>query len=354
MFGLNEWFRRRFNLSNIAFTIGSIAIVFIIALAVGAILILLVGANPILAYSRLFGGAFTNLYGFSETLVVATPLLLLGLGLEVGFKCNLTNLGCEGQLYAGAVGATFAALFLPVPTEFRLLSVVMAGAVAGGLYALIPAILKAKLNVNEVIIGLMLNFVAIDITDYLVEGPWLGHGFESETRLFPSSAILPRIGPEFGQLSIGFFIALISMVVVYVLLAKTTIGYEIKVAGEGKQTAETSGINVLKAMIIAMFVSGVLCGLAGMTVVSGAITYLPADFSPGYGYYALVLPFMGRRNLFGILVGSVIFSAMLTQATLLQSTVGVPVEIVYVIIGLILVSILASEPLENKLRKRFT
>ncbi|MTI86167.1 MAG: ABC transporter permease [Firmicutes bacterium] len=314
-----------------------------LALLTGAIFLALTGKDPIQVYSAMFYGAFGSKYGLTESVVKAIPLLLAGLGLAVAFRMQLWNIGGEGQIYMGAFGATWVALQLPnQPTWVVLPAMMLAGAAAGGLWAVIPAIPRAYLGVNEIITTLMLNYVAILWVDYLVYGPWkdpAGYNFPI-TPSFSESAILPTLGDT--RIHAGLLIGIILAIIIYLIIFRTKFGYEIRVIGESPGAARYAGMNISRKIIVVMLISGAVCGLAGMAELSGVTHRLQQGFSPGYGYTAIIVAWLTRLNPLGIIIAALLFGGMQVGGFAVQMN-GVPAAVVSMLQGGLLFFVLGGE-----------
>jgi general nucleoside transport system permease protein len=319
----------------------------LLALGAGAIFIALSGNSPMEAYSTMFSGAFGSSYGLSETLVKAIPLTLCALGVSLAFRVQLWNIGAEGQFYMGAMGATWVALKYPEGSPWVVLpAMFLAAAIAGGIWGLLPAIPRAYWKVNETITTLMLNYIAILSVDYLIFGPWKDpKGFNFPvTAPFSEGATLPAFGTS--RIHYGVFIALIALVVIYLVLKYTAWGFQLKVVGESQQAAKYAGMNIIKTILLVMFFSGAMAGIAGMTEVAGITQRLQQGLSPGYGYSAIIIAWLARLNPWTILVVSFIFGGLLTGGFSLQ-TLGLPAASVYMLQGLILFFVLGGEIFTN-------
>jgi len=321
-----------------------------LALIAIALVFLLYGLDPVLAYRKIFTGAFGSLYGLSETVVKAIPLLICGVGLTIAFRAVVWNIGAEGQLLMGAIAATWVALFCPIPIpDWALLpTMFLAGFLAGALWALIPAILKAKLQVNEVITSLMLVYVASEILNYLVYGPWKGAqewGFPYSDK-FPDAAILPYIPGtriHYPTLILGLLLA----VLMYYLLMRTRWGFEIRVTGENPEAARYAGMKYLQIALLVMFLSGGLAGIAGVGEVSGIHGRLryPQGISPGYGFTAIIVAWLGRLNPLAVILSSFLFGGLLVGGDALQVSMGLPVATISLFNGVILFFLIGGEVL---------
>ena len=308
-------------------------------------LFLAVGVNPILAYRQVLG-VFLNVDGLTESFTRGIPLLLASVGLCLPFKMNFWNIGAEGQLFMGAFGATAMVFLLPDSPAFVLLgSMIIAGFIFGGLFGLIPGYLKARLETNEVLTTLMLNFVAILWVDYLVYGPWRdpeGFGFPL-TPMFPLNARLPLIPGT--RIHTGLIVGLVCAGLVYVFLARTKWGYELKVTGESRLAAKYAGIDYLKLTLLVMFISGGLAGLAGMGLVSGIVLRLRHGISPGYGFSAIIIAWLARLNPLAVVPVSILFGGLLVAGDALQIGLGLAFATSQVFQALILLFVVGAEVL---------
>lgn len=315
----------------------------VMALAVCGLFLSLSGKDPLAAYSAMFFGVVGTSYGITETILKAIPLTLAGLGLGLAFRMKLWNIGGEGQLYMGAFAATGVALFMPgLPSWLVLPSMIAAGCVAGGLWAVLPAIPRAYLGVNETITTLMLNYVAIFWVDYLVYGPWRDpEGFNFPlTATFSSSATLPAFGSS--RIHFGLVLGLITALILYVLIYRTKWGYEVRVIGESESAARYAGMNIRRQVLLVMFLSGAICGLAGMSEVSGLVHRLRPGFSPGYGYTAIIVAWLAKLNPLATVVVAVLFGALETGGYIIQTS-GISSTMVSVLQGTLLFFILGGE-----------
>ncbi len=318
----------------------------ILGILIGAVAILLKGINPIKVYQALLIGAYSSKYTFSETLVAATPLILISAGLIVVFKMNFWNIGAYGQYIMGAIFSSYFAIFWSphIPKVIMLTVMVIAGMVGGALWAIIPALLKAYWEVNEVISTLLLNYIALFILKFLMYGTWrdpLSHGFPL-SKPFPDNAQLPRIIPH-TRVNLGLIFGIIAVVIVWYLLKKTKFGYEIRVIGENPNAARYAGMNVAKNIIIAMIISGALAGLAGMVQVSGIIHLLQIKINPDYGYTAIIVAWLAYLDPIVASFFAVFLGGLASGAYQIQITMQVPFGIVGVIESAILFVLIGSE-----------
>lgn len=304
----------------------------IAAFVVGAIIVLLIGDNPIETYKLLIGSALSWPDGIGYTLFYATPLIFTGLAVAVAFRCGLLNIGAEGQLYIAAfvtawVGITFANLSGWFLIPLACIAAILSGAVWGA----IPGILKAKFGSHEVINTIMLNFIAVAIASYFTQYHFKAQGdpilqtipigrqevAAGMEALKGANAHIPRLGsfvagfPERIPLNIAFILALLACVLVYIFLWRTKWGYEIRATGANPTAAEYGGISVRKQIVLAMAVSG---GLAGMVAINEVLGYRYRyydGFSPGYGFTGIAVALLGRNHPFGVLLSAILFGALI-------------------------------------------
>ncbi|MFZ5590995.1 MAG: ABC transporter permease [Bacillota bacterium] len=318
-----------------------------LALALGAVFLSLTGQDPLTVYGVMFGGALGSVYGLSETLVKAIPVMLCALGISLAFKMQLWNIGAEGQLYMGAFAASWLPLFHPeLPVWLMLPGMFVLGMLAGGLWALLAALPRALWNVNEIITTLMLNYVAILWVDYLVYGPWKdpqGMNFPLTAR-FPAAAMLPSWGNS--RIHAGIFFALLLALLLVFIFKYSRWGYEIKVMGSSVRAARYAGMDIKRNIYLVMFLSGAICGLAGMTEVSGITGRLQHALSPGYGYTAIIVAWLSRLHPLAIVLVSILFGVLQVGGYLVQ-TKGVPAAVAAMLQGAILFFVLGGEILTN-------
>ena len=317
----------------------------LVALILGGVLILANGENPVAVYGAMLKGAFGSPNAIAETLVKTTPLLLAGLGVAVAFQMQLWNIGAEGQLYMGAVAATGVALFLVPdwPGPAIIAAMVVGGLVGGGAWGFIPGWLRAYLGANEIITSLMLNYVAILFAEYLIHGPWrdpAAFGFPGTPRL-PDAASLPNW--EGTRVHLGLVFGLVAAVALWFLLRRTRWGYEISVTGENPRAARYAGMPIKRTIVMVMVLSGALAGLAGMSEIAGIGHQLQRNFSPGYGYTAIIVAWMGRLHPAGIVLVAVLLAGLLVGGDQIQMTMGLPSAIAPMLQGIILFCVLGGE-----------
>jgi simple sugar transport system permease protein len=317
----------------------------VLALAVGAVIILATGGDPLLAYRGLFDGAFTRPGAIAETLVWTTPYIFAGLAVTLGFKAGLFNIGGEGQLGLGALAAALAGYAIKgVPWPFHMILALLAGVIVGGLWGAIPGYLKARFGAHEVINTIMLNYVALLLSNYLLSGPMKDPNklvAVAQTPKILESAHLPVLFNG-TRLHWGFPLALVMAVLVYVLLRRTTLGFEIRAVGLNPSAARAAGISVERTIVVTMFLSGALAGLAGAVEVVGVDFYQAASFSVGYGFDSIAIALLGKTDPLGLVPAAILFGALRSGATRMQFLTQIPVDVIGIIQGLVLVFVAAD------------
>ena len=311
----------------------------------GGIIFYFLGFNPIEALKFFFVTPISNLYGFSELLLKATPLCLIAIGLSFCFKSNNWNIGAEGQLTFGAiVGGGVALLFYDQEGFYILPSIIIAGALGGMFFALIPAVLKTYFNTYELLVSLMLVYVSKLLLDYLVVGPWSNpEGFNfPETRQFSTSARMPLLF-EGLRIHAGIFLALLAVMLSWFVLYKTYLGFQIKVSGLSLKTAKYAGFKGKTMILVVFMISGACAGLAGVGEITGPIGQLHRMISPDYGFTAIIVAFLGRLNPFGIIFASLIVALTYLGAETAQIFLQIPKYTGQVFQGMILFFLLASD-----------
>ncbi len=325
----------------------SLAISLVLALFTIALVFIPLGVDPIFAYQRIFVGGFGSLYGLSETLTKSIPLMLAGVGLALAFRARVYNIGAEGQLLMGAiVGGGIALNFGDWPQAILLPAMFIGGFLGGALWAFIPAILKTKFRVDEVLTTLMLVYVASDFVRFLVNGPWRGpeqRGFPYSSP-FSETAQLPHWGitrVHYPTLIIGIVIAIF----LYWLLDRTRLGYEIRVAGENPAAAKYAGMDTQKIIILVLIISGGLAGLAGVGEVAGIHARLspPEGISPGYGFTAIIVAWLARLNPLATILTSFLISGLLVGGDAIQVALNLPSATINIFNGVILFFVIAGD-----------
>lgn len=328
--------------------ISFIAIIF--SLILGAFVIAFVGGDPFRSYAHIARASFGNIGVLSDTIVKATPIILTALACSVAFRMRLWNIGAEGQFIMGAFGATAVVMipFLPAETSAWVFipTMMIAGMITGGLWGFIPGYLKAKLQVNEIITTLMLNYIAIAWINFFIFAVWSEGGFPMTTK-FPPTAWLPRLLDYADQLPVlrgltshlGLFIGIGAALVVWFIIYRSRWGYEIRLIGDNQKAAEYAGINIARNTILVMILSGALAGLGGVSEVSGVVHRLQTSpVAAGYGFTGIIVAWLAKLNPFAIILVSILFGALLLAGREIQ-----PSGITRMIQGIILVSLIASD-----------
>ena len=309
---------------------------------------LISGVNPLYALAKIFSGSFGSFYGLKETLTKAIPLILIGSGLAVAFRAKFWNIGAESQLLMGAVFSTWVGLHwgphLPAPVIVPLMF--LAGFIGGGIWGLIPAILKVKFSINEVISTLMLNYICNQIIILLIVGPWRGktkYGFPYTDDL-PASAILSLI-PGSRIHYVTLLVAIATVVILGIAIYKTQFGYEVRVIGENPEAAKYSGIDFFKTTLIIMLISGGVAGLAGVGEVAGIHHYLsyPESISSGYGFTGIIVAWLAKLNPFFVVLSAFFFAGILVGGDAIQISLGLPAATVQIFNGTLLVFLIMGD-----------
>ena len=317
----------------------------ILTLIFGALIFYFLGFKPLEALKFFFIVPINNVYGFSELFVKATPLCLIAIGLSFCFKSNNWNIGAEGQLiFGGIVSGGVALLFYGQEGFYILPIVILAGAVGGMLFALIPAVLKTYFNTNEILVSLMLVYVSKLILDYLVVGPWSNpEGFNfPETRQFSESARMPTLF-EGLRIHAGIFIALTAVIISWFVFYKTYLGFQMKVSGFSLKTAKYAGYKGKTMILLVFMISGACAGLAGVGEITGPIGQLHREISPDYGFTAIIVAFLGRLNPIGIIFASLVVALTYLGAETAQIFMQIPKYTGQVFQGMILFFLLAAD-----------
>lgn len=310
----------------------------LLAFAVAAVVLALAGHNPLEVYRLLAVESFGGTKRIAATLSAATPLILTGLATAVAFRAGAFNVGVEGCIYVGGLAAAFVGFtYVGLPAVIMLPTALAAGVLAGALWMLVPGLLKAKLDVDEVVTTLMLNFVAIGITAYLVNGLLLAPGSgNSATPMVAEAARLPRLMPP-STLNVGFLIALALLAAYAFWGNRTALGLETRLAGLNARFAVAAGINVPMLVIKMMLLSGAIGGLAGGIHALGNVGRFVGGFSPGYGFTGIAVVLLGRGSAVGILLAAILFGALATSGATIQLFSDVPIEIVNILQGMVMI-----------------
>lgn len=350
-----EWFSKLFDVLMPVFAT-------LAALAVGAVVLVFLGVNPFQAYGALLEGAFGSPNAMAETLVKATPLLLVGLGICIAFRGNVINIGGEGQMIIGAIFATILGLaFTGLPGWLMIPLAMLMGFIGGAFWGAIPGFLKAYFNVNEILSTIMMNAIAVQIMNFLLRGPMIDPAQLELASKIPQTARLleafrlPRLAPT--RLHLGFLFAVILAFLVYIFLWKTTLGYRIRAVGQSHHAARYAGINVKKNIVLALLLSGAFAGLAGAIQVYGVNYRMITDgsasgFTGSAGFNGIVAALFGQLHPIGTIPASIFFGALLVGANKMQRVMQVPSALITTLNGLVVIFVVSSEYFQRRRQKQ--
>jgi ABC-type uncharacterized transport system permease subunit len=330
-----------------AMAYGSPVLAGVLTLLTGAIFFWAQGHDPLHALYTLLVMPISDTYGLAELCVKAAPILLCAIGLAVVYRANVWNIGAEGQLLMGGlVSSALAVNILDAEGSWVLPAVLLAGVVGGALWALLAAWLKTRFNANEILTTIMFNYIALNLLVYAVHGPLKDpHGFNfPESAMFSDAAILPTL-VDGTRVHAGILFALLAVAAVWVMLSRSFIGFQIKVLGLDASAARLAGFKDKKLVWITMLISGGLAGLAGASEVSGPIGQLVPQISPGYGYAAIIVAFLGRLHPVGILLASLLMALIYMGGEMAQMELNMPLAITGLFQGMLLFYLLACDVL---------
>lgn len=352
-----EW--RLFVLTWLTLPLALVAVV-----VVGAVMMIVLGANPLEGYRALVQGAFGSATALASTAVKAGPLLLVAVGICVAFRANMFNIGGEGQIAMGGLASATVALALPdLPGLILVPLVLLAGAAGGAAWGAIPGAFKAYFRVNEILSTIMLNLVAVQLMNYLLAGPLIDQGagiaggLIPQTSLLSRNAWLPVILPG-THLHLGAVVAVLAAVLVYVLLWRTSLGFRIRAVGLSADAARYAGMNVKRTMTMAMTISGAMCGLAGALLVFGSVSHrLVTDgsltgFTGSAGFNGIVVALFGALNPLWAIASAVLFGGFVVGGSSLQVVTGVPSDLITTLMGLAVIFIVSIEYTRRRARAR--
>lgn len=314
----------------------------LIAMLVGSLIILASGESPVAAYSAMISGAFGGWRQIGETLIRASPLVLTGLAVSYGFRAGLFNIGAEGQLFLGGLAAAFVGLAVAgLPAVASIPIIIFAAFLAGGAWAFIPALMKAKLGAHEVITTMMFSYIGRYLVSYLVRGPLRAEGSIPQTTELPITSQLPRLSdllPFVGQnrAHIGIVLGILAAVIVWWVLKYTVLGYEARAVGFNPTASETGGVSVARTTIYSLCISGGLAGLAGAVEVMGVHYRLFDQFSSGFGFTGIAVALLAKNNPFGVIAAAILFGALSAGAGTMQLEAGVSQKVITIIQGTII------------------
>jgi general nucleoside transport system permease protein len=315
------------------------AIVITLILTAGPILV--AGANPIDAYIAYFITPLTSQFRLLEILVSATPLIFAGVAVAIAFRAGYWNIGVEGQLLMGAIAATGIGMAMEgVPGVVALPLMIVAGALAGALWALVPALLRVRLGIDEVVTTLLLNPVALLVVKSLVQGPWRDPMGITESPPIAETAHLPQL-IERSRLHLGFIIALVILVITWYVLSRTATGLRIRAVGLSPHAARFAGIRVERSLLWVALVSGAVAGVAGVSEVAGIHFRLTSGVSPGYGYTGIVVAMLGGLTMPGVLMSALLLGDLNVGASSAERSLGIPSQMARVVQGALLLTVVA-------------
>ena len=333
-----------------AMTYASPLIAVVLMLIGGLLLFAALGKNPLQGFRVFFLYPLSDLYGISELLLKATPLMLCAIGLAIGFRANIWNIGAEGQLIVGAIAASAVALYFydSAGGPHVLILMVLAGAVGGMLWAVIPAFLKTRFNTNEILVSLMLVYVAQLLVSWLVHGPMMDpDGFNfPQSRLFEDSALLPLLF-DGTRLNIAFLFALGALLAGYVFMHRSFAGFQMQVTGHARDAARYAGFPARRIIWIGLLSGGAMAGLAGMSEVAGPMGQITAHVSNNYGFAAIIVAFVARLNPVGIFFASLLMALLYLGGEQAQQYLNLPSSISSVFQGMLLMFLLGSDVFVN-------
>jgi simple sugar transport system permease protein len=348
--------RRRFvfDWKEILFRAAVPLLAMLAAFIVGAVLLLLLNVNPFTAYAALIEGAFGSMYSITQSLVKATPLLLVALGICIAFRASVINVGGEGQIILGALMATWFSLqFRAWPGWLLIPATIIMGFMAGAAWGFVPGILKARLGVNEILTTIMMNFIALQLMNLLLRGPLMDPGgvtagtFLAQSERLPEQVWLARMIPQ-TPLHTGFILAVVLAFVVYIFLWRTTIGYRIRAVGLNPHAARYAGIKVPFNQALSLTLAGGFAGLAGVVEVLGVHHRLLEGITSGYGFTGIVAALFGGLHPLGAIPASYLFGSLLVGADKMQRAVQVPSALVDTIMGLVVMFVVGSAWLSRR------
>jgi len=322
----------------------------ILAFMVIAVLLLSTGRNPVEAFGYFIRGAFGDMFNFANTISRVVPLLIAAVAFIIGAKASVFNIGIEGQLLLGALTSAVVGWAFDLPKAIHLPLTLLTGALAGGLYALIPAWLKIYRKVNEILSTIMLNYPAFFFCHYIVLNVTPLEGVIPATPFVKESAKFINLVPG-TRLHAGVIVAIFVVIVAYILLQKTTLGYEMRAVGLNQEAARFHGIPVEKRMMLAFFLSGCLAGLAGAVEMAGVHYRYLDQFSPGYGYDSITVAMVGLLNPFGAIFSAILFGALKTGILDMAVYTEIPRQLVTLINGIVVLLISMKGILQEKLNQ---
>ena len=316
----------------------------LISLIFAGILIIIAGASPFKSFYELFIGAFGSTNSIAETLSRATPLILTGLAAGIAFKAKFWNIGAEGQLYFGALGVTFFGTgLIELPSLIMIPFLFIVGMISGGLLLLPLVILRNIYKVDEVVTTLLLNFVVILLVSFLLDGPWkdpMSLGWPQGASII-DQGVLPQIIPR-TRLHLGFIVSVLTAIIIWFIMSKSVLGFQIKSVGNNPDASNHSGVPVLKTILFVALLSGGMAGMAGVTETAGLKGYLTLDLSPGFGYSGIAVAMLAGLHPIGIIFSGIFLASIYVGADAMSRAMNVPSYLADVIVALTVLCVLVS------------
>ncbi len=325
-------------------------IAIVLMLIGGLLLFLFLGKNPLEGFKVFFINPISDLWGVSELMLKATPLMLVAVGLAVGFRANVWNIGAEGQLIVGGIAASAVALYFQESEGVHvLILMVIAGCIGGMLWAAIPAFLKTRFNTNEILVSLMLVYVAQLLVSWVVHGPMMDpDGFNfPQSAMFEESALLPLLFDDGSRVNLAFVIAIGTLLAGYIFMFRSFTGFQMQVAGYAKDAARYAGFSAKRMIWIGLLSGGAMAGLAGMSEVSGPMGQITEHVSSNYGFAAIIVAFVARLNPVGIFFASLLMALLYLGGEQAQQYMNLPSSISNVFQGMLLLFLLGSDVFIN-------
>lgn len=320
---------------------GAPVVTVLAALLVGAVPLVMIEANPITVYEEMFIGTVSDVSTFFAVLVRAVPLFLAALAVYIPLKAGLWNIAVEGQLYFGGIAALWVGVTVSAPMYLLIPAMVLAAVVVGLLTGLVPAYLRIKFDLNEIIVTLMITFAAVEFNSYMVRGPLQSSGGVPVSRSLPPEGTLPKLGGT--DLHLGVLTLVLGVLAVYYLIQRSSLGYEITMVGEGASAVESSPISKKRIFYLTMAVSGGIACLAGMIQIAGVRSNIVPHWSPQYGFIAIPIALLGINGAFRVLGASLFFALLFVGGNSISVTSNVPFSIVNILIALIFLFLITSE-----------
>lgn len=322
-------------------------IAFALTVIAGALMFAVLGVNPAKALYAYFISPLTEVWQLHELAIKAAPLILIAVGLSVCFRANIWNIGAEGQFTAGAIaGSLLPVLYPDLQGAYLLPLMLLTGMIGGAAFASVPAFLKARFNTNEILTSLMLVYVSQLFLDWVVRGPWrdpMGYNFP-QTVQFSRAARLPEL-LDSGRANLGFVFSIVAAVLIWLMMSRMLKGFEVRVMGSSPRAGRFAGFSMNRMVFFAFMLSGALAGLAGISEVSGSIGRLQPTISPGYGFAAIIVAFLGRLNPLGIIAAGLVLGLTYLGGEAAQSSLGVSDKLARVFQGMLLFFVLGCDTL---------